>query len=338
MRGTLMKQSDNTVSFPKFVEALWYTGPQTCEVRAEELPDAGADAVFVRTLASAVSCGTERLVCRGKVPETEWERMRAPFQDGAFPFPVKYGYACVGEVLDTAGQTDGQRVFCLHPHQTGFRVSIDQCVSVPDTVPDERAALAANMETALNALWDGKPSLADHICVVGGGVVGLLTAYLCARIPGTVVSVVDVNPARRAIVEAFGCRFCLSGVAPTDQDLVFHASASAAGLETALRAAGREATVVEMSWYGADPVAVRLGAEFHSRRLVLRSSQVGTIPQGRSQRWTFRRRLSAAMALLDDPLLDRLITHRISFRDLPSVLPRLLTQEKDVLAPIVLYP
>ena len=239
--------------------------------------------------------------------------MRAPFMAGAFPFPVKYGYATVGRV-ESGRPTAGPRRFRLHPHQSLFTLPADAVVPVPDGVPPARAVLAANMETALNAVWDGAPGPADRIAVVGGGLVGLAGRLLCARLPGAEVTVVDIAPARAALARALGAGFALPDAAPGDCDLVFHASASAAGLATALRLAGEEATVVELSWYGSGDVAAPLGGAFHSRRLRLVSSQVGKVAPSHRSRWTHARRLAAALALLDDPALDALARARRRFR------------------------
>lgn len=325
------------MSEPRHAEALWYVGEKTCEIRSERLPHQNETEAHVATSYSLISRGTERLVFQGRVPKSVHARMRAPFQVGEFTFPVKYGYACVGKV--TSGPADwlDRHVFCLHPHQTSFVTQTDYLTPVPDTVPVHRAVLAANMETALNALWDGKPSPADQICVVGAGVVGLLTAYLCQKIPGTSVTVVDINPARGGLANRLGCKFALPDNAPEEQDIVFHASASSSGLQTALSAAGKGATVVELSWYGDKPVTVNIGAEFHSQRLTLLSSQVGSLPADRQDRWTFKRRLHAAMKLLNDPVLDALLTYEVAFRDLPSSLPALLTEQDDILTPLVRY-
>ncbi|MTI00008.1 zinc-binding alcohol dehydrogenase [Roseibium sp. RKSG952] len=319
-------------------KALWYTGVRQAEIRNEAIarPDCGEKAL-VRTRASAISRGTERLVFNGKVPAGEWARMKAPFQGGDFPFPVKYGYANVGVVDAGPEPLVGVRVFCLYPHQSAFVVSSDSLVPIPDGVSDDRAVLAANMETALNALWDGNPSPGDHICVVGGGLVGLLTAYLCCQIPGTRVTLVDVNPARRGIADRLGAQFALPGDVPGNQDLVFHASATADGLATALQVAGNDTGIVELSWYGDASVPVQLGAEFHSRRLRLISSQVGTIRPDRQSRWTFRRRIETAMSLLNAKSLDCLITHHIDFTELPARLSGLFDPAADVIAAVVNY-
>lgn len=331
-----MTNFDEFAARTENARALWYTAPGACALLAAKLPVPDGDSVRIRTKASGVSRGTERLVWRGNVPRAEWQRMRAPFQEGDFPFPVKYGYAAAGIVEAGPDEYLGSSVFCLHPHQSVFTVSAGHVVRIPSGIPLERAVLAANMETALNALWDGMPSPGDHICVVGGGVVGLLTAYLAARLPATRVTLVDVNPARRDIAEAFGCDFVLPESLPDDQDLVFHTSATAAGLQSALRTAGDGATVIEMSWYGDEPVPALLGSDFHSRRLVLKSSQVGRIRAERRDRWSFKRRLETAMSLLADPTLDRLISHRIPFDSAPERLPDLFN-DPDALATVLTY-
>lgn len=317
--------------------ALWYAEPRRCEIRSAILPRLPQGHYRVRTLASAVSRGTESLVFQGMVPEREWERMRAPHQEGMFPFPVKYGYACAGVVEAGPASRIGEKVFGLFPHQTHFDATSDTLLSIPPDIPVERAVLAANLETALNALWDGLPSPGDHICVVGGGVVGLLTGYLASKIPGTLVRLVDVNETRASIAQALGMEFSGPNDTPVDQDLVFHASATADGLKTALTCAGDEATVVELSWFGMRSITVPLGMDFHSRRLTLKSSQVGTIPPVRQARWSFNRRLTAALSLLNDPVLDGLVSHRIPFEDGPTRLPALLEGHEDALAPILIY-
>ncbi|MCV0425736.1 MAG: zinc-binding alcohol dehydrogenase [Roseibium sp.] len=317
--------------------ALWYTDHETCAIRSIPCRPPEAGDVRIETLFSGISRGTEGLIFRGEVPESEWLRMRAPFQEGDFPFPVKYGYSNVGRVVEGDPGLVGRIVFSLYPHQNVFTLPSGSCVPVPDGVSPERAVLAANMETAFNALWDGKPSPGDHICVVGGGVVGLLTAYVAGRIPGSNVTIIDTNPGRAKVARALGVSFSLPDEAPRDQDLVFHTSASAAGLATALVAAGDGTSIVEMSWYGDKEVAVPLGADFHCRRLKLVSSQVGTIPFERQPRWTYRRRLETALALLEDPVLDNLISHRVSFADLPDRLPELLNKASDVLGALVVY-
>lgn len=277
----------------------------------------------MRTLHSAISRGTETLVLRGEVPASEHVRMRGPFQVGDFPMPVKYGYISVGRVELGPADLRGRTVFCMHPHQTVYQVPADAVLPLPPGVPAGRAVLAALLETAINGLWDAAPRIGDRVAVVGGGALGLLVAWLVARVPGCSVQVVDTVPARADIAAALGARFASPAEALTGADLVVHTSGNASGLATALRLAGFEATVLELSWYGSRAVDVPLGQAFHSQRLVLKSSQVGSVASAQRARWSHRRRLALALSLLVDPALDRLITHSAPFAELPQVLARL---------------
>jgi NADPH:quinone reductase-like Zn-dependent oxidoreductase len=319
-------------------KALWYIGPGRAELRAEAVASPASGEVTVRALFGAISRGTERLVHAGRVPASEYERMRAPMMGGAFPYPVKYGYATVGRVEDGPAELRGRLVFSLHPHQSLFTIPASAVCPVPQIIPPERAVLAANMETALNAVWDGAPGPGDRIVVVGGGLVGLLVAYLCARLPGAGVTVVDIASQRAALALSVGARFAAPDAAPTDCDVVFHASASAEGLATALRLAGEEASVVEMSWYGSGTIAAPLGEAFHSRRLRLLSSQVGKVAPSHRARWTHGRRLAAALKLLTDPALDALIAPAVDFAELPAKLASIFDPTSDVACPLIRYP
>jgi len=317
-------------------QALWYVGPGKGEIRAETVPPPKAGEVRVRAVASALSRGTERLVFSGMVPESEYDRMRAPFMGGAFPFPVKYGYAMVGRVEDGPAELKNRLCFGLYPHQTVFNLSAENVVPLPRGLPAERAVLAANMETALNATWDGEAEKARKIAVVGAGVLGLLVARLCVKLDRN-VTVVDIEPARGEIARKFGAGFAAPEAAPTGCDLVVHTSASEAGLATALLLAAFEATVLELSWYGAKEVKVPLGGAFHSQRLRLVSSQVGHVAASRRATWTHRRRLEEALRLLDDPALDALLAPSVAFGDLPKKLPEILNPTSGVLCQLIRY-
>jgi NADPH:quinone reductase-like Zn-dependent oxidoreductase len=319
-------------------EALWYSAPGIADIRPEALVPPAADEVRVRALFGAVSRGTEALVLAGRVPVSEFERMRAPFMAGNFPFPVKYGYATVGRIEGGAAALRGRTVFTLHPHQNFFNIPASAAVVLPDNLPPQRAVLAANMETALNAVWDAAPGPADRIAVVGAGVVGSLVAYLCGRIPGTEVTLVDINPARAELARTLGVSFAKPETAKGDCDLVVHASGHAAGLGTALALAGEEATVLELSWYGDASVAAPLGGAFHSRRLRLVSSQVGRIAPSHRPRWTHGRRLAAALGLLADARLDALLAPAVAFQDLAQRLPDILDARSGVLCQLISYP
>lgn len=291
-------------------KALWITGPEQAEIRETDLDPARGD-VQVRTLFSGISRGTERLVFRGQVPESEYDTMRAPFQEGAFSFPVKYGYAAVGEIA--TGDRAGETVFALFPHQTRFSIPDAAAIPIPANVPPTRAVLTANMETALNITWDAEIGIGDRIVIVGCGVVGALVGYLAAKVPGAQVTLSDVDTDKEHLAKALGCDFVVPGDLGDDADVVVHASASAGGLDTAINTAGIEARIVEASWYGAQSVRVSLGGRFHQRRLQLISSQVGRIPAKRATRWTYQRRLAKALSLLSDPRLDALISGETAF-------------------------
>jgi 2-desacetyl-2-hydroxyethyl bacteriochlorophyllide A dehydrogenase len=296
--------------------ALWIARKGTAELRDTGYT-LGSEDIEVETLFTGISRGTERLVFEGRVPESEAQRMRAPFQEGDFGFPVKYGYSAVGRVVNGPEALQDRIVFALHPHQARFACPAHAAVPVPHPVPPERAILGANMETALNILWDSGAGPGDRVAVVGAGVVGALTAFLASRLPGAEVTLVDTDPRKAALAETLGCAFQPPQAAEPRADVVIHASGNAAGLATALAAAAREATVVEASWYGTAPVSVPLGGAFHSQRLRILSSQVGAVPPQRAPRWTFRRRLEKALSLLAHPALDALISGETAFSDLP---------------------
>jgi len=319
-------------------EALWYSAPGVADIRQGALAPPAADEVRVRALFGAVSRGTEALVLAGRVPVSEFERMRSPFMAGNFPFPVKYGYATVGVIEGGAEASRGRTVFTLHPHQNFFNIPASAAVVLPDNLPPQRAVLAANMETALNAVWDAAPGPADRIAVVGAGVVGSLVAYLCGRFPAAEVTLVDINPARAELAKTLGVGFARPESAKGDCDLVVHASGNPAGLGTALALAGEEATVLEMSWYGDAPVTAPLGGPFHSRRLRLISSQVGQIAPSHRPRWSHGRRLAAALALLTDARLDALLAPPVLFQDLAQRLPEILDARNGILCQLIAYP
>ncbi len=312
-------------------DALWYTAPGQVALRPAEPAARGNGDVTIAAQFSGISRGTERLVFGGRVPASEYQRMRCPHQAGDFPFPVKYGYALVGVVEEGPAVRFGQPVFLLHPHQRQATVPATDVHVLPTGLPLRRAALTANMETALNVSWDSGAAPGDRILIVGGGVLGLLIAGLLARVPGTEVTVADIDPTRAEVAAKLGAAFALPANAPCDQDVVIHTSSTAAGLATALGAAGMEATVVEASWYGDAAVAAPLGEAFHARRLRLISSQVGAIPPVRQPRWTYARRIAKALDLLCDARFDALITGEVAFADAPTMLPKVFADSSGLM-------
>jgi len=318
--------------------AFWVVEPGRGEIRSAPLGPLDPDQLRVRMLASGISRGTETLVFRGQVPASQHQAMRCPFQQGEFPGPVKYGYSAVGLVEAGPDGWVGRRIFCLHPHQDRFDLPVAAAVPVPDAVPTRRAVLAANLETALNGVWDAGALPGDRIAIVGAGVVGGLVAALAARLPGTAVTLVDREPARADLAQALGCAFALPDAAPVEQDLVIHASGAPEGLALALGLAGFEATVLDMSWYGDRPVSLPLGEAFHAKRLTIRASQVGMVAPAQRPRWSYRRRLTLALDLLADPVYDRFLDCDTAFADLPRTMAGLADDPAGALCRLVLYP
>ncbi|GAA3573278.1 zinc-dependent alcohol dehydrogenase [Streptomyces osmaniensis] len=317
--------------------AFWLRSPGEGEIRDAVLPEPGEDQVLVRSLYSGVSRGTETLVFRGGVPESQHAAMRAPFQEGEFPAPVKYGYLSVGVVEAGPTALVGRTVFCLYPHQTRYVVPASAVTVVPDNVPAARAVLAGTVETAVNALWDAAPLVGDRIAVVGGGMVGCSVAALLARFPGVRLQLVDADPRRAEVAEALGAGFATPEDALGECDLVVHASATEQGLNRSLELLRAEGTVLELSWYGDRRVALPLGEAFHSRRLVIRSSQVGTVSPARRATRSYADRLALALDLLADPALDALVTGESAFEELPEVMPKLTSGEIPALCHRVRY-
>ena len=318
--------------------AYWLREPGVGEIRPVTVPDPGPGEVLVRTLRSGVSRGTEALVFRGGVPAEQRVAMRAPFQEGELPGPVKYGYLSVGVVEAGPPNLVGCTVFCLYPHQSAYVVPVGSVTVVPDDVPPDRAVLAGTVETAVNALWDAAPLVGDRVAVVGAGMVGLCTARLLAGIPGLEVTVVDVDPARASVARALGASFALPADAPSGCDLAVHASATSGGLQLCLEVLAAEGTVLDLSWYGDSEVTLRLGGSFHSGRLAVRASQVGTLSPARRSRRTPADRLRLALSLLRDPAFDELLTGSSPLDDLPDVMSRLADGTLPALCHTVTYP
>jgi NADPH:quinone reductase-like Zn-dependent oxidoreductase len=317
--------------------AFWIAEAGRGEIRSEPLASPASGDVVVRTLFSGISRGTETLVFQGRVPPGEFARMRAPFQQGDFPAPVKYGYASVGEIERGPEELEGRRVFVLYPHQTKYIVPASAVHVLPESVPASRAVLAANLETAINGVWDAAIRPGDRVAVIGAGTVGCLAAWLAGKTPGCDVQLVDVNPKRADIARALGVRFSGPMNVAGEADVVIHASGSGDGLATAMLVAGFEATIVELSWYGSQTVPVLLGGSFHARRLTLKSSQVGHVANAQRARWDNRRRMAFVLSLLAHAELDVLITGESPFDDLPSTMARLSTSPEGTICHRIKY-
>ena len=318
-------------------EAFWLREPGCGEIRAVELPDPGPGDVLVRTVRSGISRGSETLVFRGAVPPGQRARMRAPFQEGDFPGPVKYGYLNVGAVEEGPAQLRGRTVFCLYPHQTAYVVPAGAVSVVPEGIPAARAVLAGTVETAVNALWDATPAVGDRVAVVGAGMVGCCVARLLSSYPAVRVALVDVDPGRAEVAEALGVDFALPDEAPEALDLVVHTSATSEGLQRSLDLLAAEGTVIDLSWYGDTEVRLSLGGAFHDRRLAIRSSQVGALSPARASRRTTADRLALSLELLRDPAFDALLSGESRFDQLPDVMAGLAAGSLPALCHTITY-
>jgi threonine dehydrogenase-like Zn-dependent dehydrogenase len=325
------------VPFTSSAYAFWLVEPGVGEIRPVSLPKPRPEDVVVRTVRSGISRGTETLVFRGGVPASQYAAMRAPFQEGDLPGPVKYGYLNVGVVEHGPPELCGRTVFCLYPHQTAYVVPAASVTVVPDGVPADRAVLAGTVETAVNALWDAAPLIGDRATVVGGGMVGCCVARLLARIPGVQVTLVDVDPGRAEVAAALGVDFASPADAVGGRDLVVHTSATSDGLQRSLELLASEGTVIDLSWYGDREVTLSLGGVFHSHRLGIRASQVGVVAPARRETRTTTDRLGLALDLLQDPALDTLVTGVSHFNDLPEVMRRLASGDLPALCHVVTY-
>jgi threonine dehydrogenase-like Zn-dependent dehydrogenase len=318
-------------------QAFWLRSPGCGEIRTVALAEPGEADVLVRTVCSGVSRGTETLVFRGGVPPAQYATMRAPFQEGDFPYPIKFGYLSVGSVEQGPSDLVGRTVFCLYPHQTSYVVPATAVTVVPDGVPPARAVLAGTVETAVNALWDAAPLLGDRVAVVGAGMVGGCVARLLSRFPALQVTLVDVDADRADLAAALGVDFALPAEATGDRDLVVHASATSAGLQRSLELLAPEGTVIDLSWYGDAEVRLSLGGRFHSGRLGIRASQVSALSPARSGSRTKADRLALALELLRDPAFDALITGQSRFGELPDVMTRLAAGSLPALCHTIAY-
>lgn len=308
--------------------AVWFPQARAVELRREALPAAGPGDLRVRAIASAVSHGTEMLVYRGQVPSQM--PLDLPAVRGDFDFPIKYGYASVGWVVQVGARVEGfatgDLVFVHHPHQTEYVVPATaqqgpEPVRLPPELPPEHGVFLANVETAVNVLLDAAPRLGERVVVFGQGVVGLLLTQLTRQAGAGLVIAVDPFSLRRELARAAGADVVL---APDENlpttirdltgglgaDLVLEASGNPAALDQAIAATAFQGTVVVCSWYGTKPAAIDLGGAFHRRRIRIVSSQVGSIDPTLQARWSFRRRLDLARDLLSTLTLTPLITHR----------------------------
>ena len=317
--------------------AFWLTGKGRGALKQETLSNPGGDEwCVVRAMFSAVSPGTERLVAGGKVPVALRKEMRCPYMGGRFPFPVKYGYSLVGEVVQGPAELRGRKVHVLHPHQDLCVVRTEHVRPLPDDLPPVRATLASNMETAVTAVWDSGLTLGERALIVGFGIIGSLIARILAPVPGVELEVVEKSPDRRRLAETMGFRTS-AGPAAEPFDVAFDTSGTAAGLQAAIDSVGVEGRAVAVSWFGAEPARLDLGGSFHSRRKRIVGSQVSRIPGALQPRWDTRRRTELVFRLLERPEFDAHVGPAVPFADLPEAYGTLVRRTPGGLSPLIIY-
>jgi len=306
--------------------SLWHISDTSSALQTASLDKFGKDYLLVKSLYSLISTGTERLVATGKVPNALHKSMAVPGMDGSFEFPIKYGYSLVGQIL-SKGDLEGQLVHLLHPHQDLLQTERQSFSIVPKEIPTKRAALASNVETALNAIWDSGVSIGDKVVVCGFGMIGGLVASVLSLMPAVEVAILERNSSR--IHQAKQMGFMVNPIDLEGFDYSFHTSGSSSGLQTCIEAVGMEGKIVELSWYGTKPVEVQLGASFHQQRKQIISSQVGHIPFSKSARWDYKRRKKVVWELLKNPVFDKHITNEVLFNDSPAFFEEL--RQGDIL-------
>ncbi len=318
--------------------ALWHNSPFDSTLRREVLADSKDGELLLRSMFSLVSQGTERLVACGAVPESLYGSMRVPYMGGNFSFPVKYGYALVGEVLNQGHPWQGRAVFVMHPHQDYCVVAQRDCFCLPANVSPRSAVLAANLETAVTALWDARPLLGERVLVVGFGLLGALTALLLKRFPGLDLWISEPNSYRKDLAKKMGFHLW-EGQHVGEFDLCVHSSATEDGLQMALDVLGREGRVLELSWYGNKRSALSLGEAFHHKRLRIISSQVAHLPSDMQARWGYARRKELVFKLLHSSDWRLLPDAELGLEDLPSFFKALRKGESQypALAVVVKY-
>lgn len=318
---------------------LWFVEPYAVELRRGDTSVALRDGqVRARALRSGISQGTELLLYRGEGPTPFDESLGAAEKS---TYPRRYGYAWVGEICETRSSTHrlGQRVFALAPHGDEHVLMAGQARALADTVPVARAVLAANLETAVNVVWDANVGLGDRVLIIGGGIVGLLIGHAARASGASQVLVVEPSAVRRRAAEALGLEVLADSdaVRQLQADIAIEASGNPANLDLAIASLRDEGVAVVASFYGARVAPVALGAEFHRRRLSLRSSQVSRVPPSRAPGWSTERRFGLVTKLLENPLLDCLVEPAVPFAEAAAVYARLASEPGATLQLIFEY-
>ena len=306
-------------------QTLFFIAPRQIEIRSTNLPELKTDEVLVQTVCSAISAGTEMLIYQGRFPRTlETDSVISGLR-GGFKYPLAYGYACVGKVVEVGKDVDrewlNRLVFAFQPHTSHFISKTDSLFSVPNSLLPESACFFPNMETAVNLVQDAAPIFGERVLVLGQGIIGLLTASLLREFPlETLVTADPYEMRRKASLnmevsetldpnsENFQSK--LNAYAQKKFDLTLELSGNPSALEDALALTCFSGRIVIGSWYGEKKVEVDLGGAFHRSRIKLISSQVSTIAPELAARWDKARRFEAAWKALERVQPEKWITHQ----------------------------
>ncbi|HWN99800.1 MAG TPA: zinc-binding dehydrogenase [Blastocatellia bacterium] len=331
--------------------SVWFTSPRTVELRAASARPPSSGEVRIEALYSGISHGSEMMVYRGEVPPGLALDATLPTLQGSCTFPVKYGYASVGRVVDigsdVSGLSEGDLVFAFNPHETCYTVPATVVIRLPQKLDPPIGVFAANIETALNSLLDAAPRLGERVVVIGQGVVGLLITQLARRAGASLVITSDLYETRRRLSLSAGADLAVDPSTDslservaamtrgTGADVVIEASGQPRALDDAIGIAALEGRVVVVSWYGTKRADLALGSDFHRKRLTLRSSQVSNIDPSLAPRWTVSRRRELAVGYLNELLLDDLISHVLTY-DRAAEAYRLIDEQPGDVVQVVL--
>jgi threonine dehydrogenase-like Zn-dependent dehydrogenase len=320
------------------VSEWWHIDHIHSEILEKNYSDIEPDMQIVKSTYSLISVGTERLVAKGLVPDALKETMRVPFMQGSFDFPLKYGYSLVGIVIKGKPSLVGKTVHLMHPHQNFAIVPAEHLTIVPDSVPSQRAVLASNMETAVNAIWDSGISFGERIIICGFGVIGASIAILASQIPSTRVVIHETNPNRKNVALSMGFELFDTRNSGTQLfDVAFNTSASGEALQVCIDNTMPKSKIIEVSWYGINSVNVSLGGSFHTGQKQIVSSQVSNISENKQSHFNHLRRKQVVFDLLQNSIFDQLPFHFVDFKQLPNVFEQLRNDSYDQFATIVKY-
>jgi len=309
--------------------------------------------VRIQTLFSGISHGSEMMVYRGEIPADLSLDATLPSLQGNFSFPIKYGYASTGRIIDVGegvnGLEAGDLVFAFNPHETCYTVPATVVIKLPEGLDPKHGIFAANVETALNALLDAAPRLGERAVIIGQGVVGLLITQLVRKAGASLIVTSDMYAKRRALSQKAGANLVVDPATESLDDRVYEMTGGAGAdvvievsgepraLNDAIKITAQEGRVVVVSWYGTKRADLALGSDFHRKRLTLRSSQVSNLDPSLAPRWTIARRRQLAASYLSELLLEELISNVVPFEQAGEAYRLICEQPQEVIQVVLGY-